>query len=572
MPTYVAAPSGTVVRRSDGTIQYVGGGAPLPGDVTGAQLAELVANGRVTDSTDAAIDPTPTPATPGTGLTEALATATYAAVVSALPSFGDDSTDATTHLQATIDAANTAGAAIYVPNGVYRVSAPLENVRRMTLAPGARIVASTPGMAAVVRTQTATRWDNGWINGKGTIDAGTNADIAVHLRNFLYFEVSGVQLLGGNDAALKLGSSGAAGRSAEAIVSNVRIYNAGNVVADSRGILVENSGDHSISQVLIQNYDVGVTLPAAGNAILHDVHVWTEPAKGSTRIGFEDTANNSHYAGCHADTVTEYGWRLYGYQTTLVQCGTYNNPTAANATDNVVVGVKLEAANAIATIVGHYFFGGSGAKRLAADIEAADGNYGLVQTLGCSNQHVATVRALYNRSIGTVVRDSVTAGQGFRADSTTPLADLGLSIRTNGLDRWKFVSDGVAESGSNAGSGLLLRRYDDAGVVLGNVFYVARTGTFVMYSNVLMGPSASIIPDGTNGLKIGTATTQKLGFWNSTPIVQPQTSGVVAGHTAGAGTAVTHDSTFTGNFGTKAYTISDIISNLKQAGILKTNT
>jgi hypothetical protein len=77
MPTYVAAPSGTVVRRSDGTIQYLGGGAPLPDDITGAQLTELIANGRVTDWTDSEVDPTPTPADPGTGLTVALATATY---------------------------------------------------------------------------------------------------------------------------------------------------------------------------------------------------------------------------------------------------------------------------------------------------------------------------------------------------------------------------------------------------------------------------------------------------------------------------------------------------------------
>lgn len=79
----------------------------------------------------------------------------------------------------------------------------------------------------------------------------------------------------------------------------------------------------------------------------------------------------------------------------------------------------------------------------------------------------------------------------------------------------------LPESGANAGSGLLLSRYDDAGVKLDDVFYVARTGTWVKYSNVLYGPNASIIPDGTNGLKIATNSTQKLGFFGNTPVTKP---------------------------------------------------
>lgn len=61
MPSYKVAGSGTMVRRSDGQLQFLGGGAALPGDVTGAQLAEMIANGRVFDELDAAFDPTPTP-------------------------------------------------------------------------------------------------------------------------------------------------------------------------------------------------------------------------------------------------------------------------------------------------------------------------------------------------------------------------------------------------------------------------------------------------------------------------------------------------------------------------------
>lgn len=70
------------------------------------------------------------------------------------------------------------------------------------------------------------------------------------------------------------------------------------------------------------------------------------------------------------------------------------------------------------------------------------------------------------------------------------------------------------------------------------------------------------------GTRIGTATTQKLSFYNSTPIVQPSTTGTTAGFTAGAGTAVVSGSTFTGNTGATAYTIGDIVNALKLLGLM----
>lgn len=72
----------------------------------------------------------------------------------------------------------------------------------------------------------------------------------------------------------------------------------------------------------------------------------------------------------------------------------------------------------------------------------------------------------------------------------------------------------------------------------------------------------------TTGSKIGTATSQKLAFYNSTPVIQPSATGETVGFTAGAGTGVNDDSTFTGNVGATAYRLSDIVKHLKNLGLI----
>lgn len=72
-------------------------------------------------------------------------------------------------------------------------------------------------------------------------------------------------------------------------------------------------------------------------------------------------------------------------------------------------------------------------------------------------------------------------------------------------------------------------------------------------------------PDGSN---FGLAATDKIAFWGKTPIVQPATTGTTTGFTAGSGTATKDDSTFTGNTGSAAYTIGDIVRALKTAGLM----
>ncbi len=59
-----------------------------------------------------------------------------------------------------------------------------------------------------------------------------------------------------------------------------------------------------------------------------------------------------------------------------------------------------------------------------------------------------------------------------------------------------------------------------------------------------------------------------LGFYSAAAVVQPAGTGETVGFTAGGGTNVTDSSTFTGNVGSTAYRISDIVKALKNLGLL----
>ncbi|MCX2747041.1 glycosyl hydrolase family 28-related protein [Arthrobacter sp. MI7-26] len=346
--------------------------------------------------------------------------ATYPAVKTVSPSYGNGVHDATAHIQSIIDAANTEDVEVYVPAGTYKITATLEGLQRMRLAEGAKITAGA-AMTAVIRTSIGTRLDRGYIGGKGVIDANTNAEIGLHIRDFLYFEARGLSVTGGKLAAIKLGDAGSSGRSAEAVISGVRLFsNAPTVIAGGCGILVENSGDHSFSQIIIQNYETGVTLPVGGNAVVHDVHAWADPAKGAMKVGFEDHSNGSHYNSCHADSPTQYGWHIYGYNVTLVQCGTYLNPGVTQIADNTVVGIRFESAYSVAVIVGHFFNGASESLRMNSDIQAVDAIYGSVTYIGCTQSNVVHMLTNRNRLVDIVMDANVGAQIG-----TNPAQKLG---------------------------------------------------------------------------------------------------------------------------------------------------
>lgn len=74
--------------------------------------------------------------------------------------------------------------------------------------------------------------------------------------------------------------------------------------------------------------------------------------------------------------------------------------------------------------------------------------------------------------------------------------------------------------------------------------------------------ASNIIAGTTTGTKIGTANTQKLGFWNATPIVQPSTSITAATFVANTSGISNDTATYDG------YTVGKVVKALRNLGIL----
>ena len=71
------------------------------------------------------------------------------------------------------------------------------------------------------------------------------------------------------------------------------------------------------------------------------------------------------------------------------------------------------------------------------------------------------------------------------------------------------------------------------------------------------------------GLRIeADGSSPMIGFLGTTAVAQQSGTGETTGFTAGAGTGVNDDSTFTGNVGATAYRISDVVKALKNYGLL----
>lgn len=146
-----------------------------------------------------------------------------------------------------------------------------------------------------------------------------------------------------------------------------------------------------------------------------------------------------------------------------------------------------------------------------------------------------------------------TSGFSLTGNNAFSLMDLAGQWNTTGNP--SAIRLNVTNIASGASSLLMELGTTDIGVYTAR-FTVSKAGS------VTLADGGNLSVGLSTGTKIGTATSQKIGFWNVTPIIQPTTSVAAATFVANSGTAVNDASTFDG------YTISKVVKALRNLGIL----
>jgi hypothetical protein len=177
-------------------------------------------------------------------------------------------------------------------------------------------------------------------------------------------------------------------------------------------------------------------------------------------------------------------------------------------------------------------------------------NYG-VQTWYIYNGSSEAGRLMYTSPSGRIGITFFNASSTGRSD-IKHISAGGISIATTTTgsipsDQFYFFPTGNFSIGSGTDGG----------------FRLDVNGTSRFQNNITISDTRNIILATGTGTKIGTTTSQKLSFWNATPIVQPTTGIAESAFVENAGgTAVNDDSTFDG------YTLRQVVKALRDAGLL----
>lgn len=209
--------------------------------------------------------------------------------------------------------------------------------------------------------------------------------------------------------------------------------------------------------------------------------------------------------------------------------------------------------------------------------------------IGFGNQVAGGVTGAIVASTGVSIQDDGNAGFSFIVNGTHTLA-IGVKTgsgaiaigHTNATDALTNAS-ALIEAFTTATADPLIAAQAGASVSVtykvGNTsgsgrYFVAGgannflTGTVAGDTGLTAATAAKSVHLGGTTSVIQVTNGNALGHFQTTPITQYNTTGTATGFTAGAGTTVTHLSTFTGNTGTTAYTIGDIVRALKLYGLI----
>jgi hypothetical protein len=306
----------------------------------------------------------------------------------------------------------------------------------------------------------------------------------------------------------------------------------------------------------------------------------------STRIGFNDSGVYGENSGLTYNKTT--GYLAVGGGTSLGALSLYGGGLLigiASGNTGITIGSAIGSSNAGVLI-------GTGGSAVVGNYGVAIGYNPISSGAGSITLGIRTINT-YSTSIAIGIRATTTAeSQCVIGGSSTTYGN------SNGITDF-IVGKGVTSttalsvnftvtSGSgtdNVGGNFNIKSGFSTGA--GSASVINLYGYTVGSAGTATAQTASIVQQITNstlitytdavnfaigtttGTKIGTTTTQKIGFWGVTPVTQYATTGTTTGFTANASAnTLFNESTFTGDTGATAYTISDLVKALKLCGII----
>ena len=261
-------------------------------------------------------------------------------------------------------------------------------------------------------------------------------------------------------------------------------------------------------------------------------------ATGNTAFGYNSLNTNLIGAG---NTAFGNGALQLSTGTSNTAVGYTAGQLNAGGTYNTYLGY---AAGQYGTVASGSVFIGYGAG------QGSNAQYGVFigQSASTSGGN-GTIAIGYSSGGGTGVHN-ISIGQQSGSGMTTGSQNIHIGYRT--------VGSGITTGNYNT----LIGGNSVVGAVSNNVAISDGQGNKVLWFNSVNALVSDLKIDTTTGIKIGTATTNKLAFWNATPIVQPTTATTPATVVSGSGGNVKHDDTFDG------YTVEKVVRALRNIGIL----
>ena len=277
------------------------------------------------------------------------------------------------------------------------------------------------------------------------------------------------------------------------------------------------------------------------------------------------TVDRSGNAIAYVDNVAQTGVDVSGTALTLANSGQFQigSDGGSNAGDGIALGnyVILIANLLDAGEASRIYFSRDSAPlvedcALMVDLRRADKTFTDVGTDGFAVTTNGTI--IFNEGRITSL-DGV--GDINCSSISADVATTGLNVIFDGTD----TGDNKITLTDNLASALDITESTNSYLK----FTTTNTGEKVVLGKDLdISGDHDLIIGTSTGTKIGTATGQKIGFFNATPVVQQNGTGEATGVVAGSGTALHANSTFTGNVGSTAYRVNDIVKALKNLGIL----